>query len=589
MHRKRVIAAFEEDFEGDDVNDLVTIDGSATQAMEFVKTGGLWPWLKLNGILKITEAVFSQSGGMLIDDFSDGSTFNEFEISFRMFMGRGTSRPADGLSISIGNDLPTMAYPAEEGASDAAFRVCFDAWDSGGGEAPAIEIFNDQKSVAIQKFHGKSGAPDAEKFVKDDGQFMMMWDNKEWADVNIRVADGLATVNFRGYDVIDSVPIDLAPIEAAQFLFAARTGGANQKHYIDDIKISLLASSTSRVSVAYDAGEPVTLLDLNSQTPTAYDESVSLALNNPEGAKSAVVTWDYQGHDNWWAIDNITVASDIEPTPALPAIATDKERYSGGKPITVSFSDGPGNPRDWIGIYRPDMTPGEQGSLAWVYVSGSTTAGDGLANGSVAFSNNLSVGDYVARFFKNDSYSQLAAAVAFTVGDPPGVATDKLNYAAGEGITVSFSNGTGNPSDWISLMPLGETSSIDWAYVGGSRTPGDGLANGTLKFADGLPDGEYRVLFLANDGYHQLAKANFTVARQVEPPALGFGNNGDGTITLTFEGRLQTAQTVNGTLPGSYTHLTMHTTTSGSDFVVAHILYIRCSNILENHCYYGTY
>ena len=170
---------------------------------------------------------------------------------------------------------------------------------------------------------------------------MMMWDNEEWADVNIRVADGLATVNFRGYDVIDSVPIDLAPIEAAQFLFAARTGGANQKHYIDDIEISLLASSTSRVSVAYDAGEPVTLLDLNSQTPTAYDESVSLALNNPEGAKSAVVTWDYQGHDNWWAIDNITVASDIEPTPALPAIATDKERYSGGKPITVSFSDGP--------------------------------------------------------------------------------------------------------------------------------------------------------------------------------------------------------------------------------------------------------
>jgi hypothetical protein len=545
VQRKRVVAAFGEDFEGDDVNNLVTIDGTASQALEFVKTGA-WPWLKLNGILKVTEAVFSQSGGMLIDDFSDGATFDEFEISFRMFMGRGTSRPADGLSLSIGNNLPTLTYPAEEGVPGAAFRVCFDTWDSGGGEAPAIEIFNGQKSVAIQKFHGKSGASDAEKFVKDDGQFLMMWDNKEWADVNIRVADGLATVNFRGYDVIDSVPIDLAPIEAAQFLFTARTGGANQKHYIDDIKIRLLASAGSRVSVSYDDGEPVTLLELNSQTPTAYDESVSLALNNLEGAKSAVVTWDYQGHDNWWAIDNITVASDIEPKPALPAIATDRKRYSGGKPITVSFSDGPGNPRDWIGIYRPDMTPGEQGSLAWVYVSGSTTAGDGLANGSVAFSNNLSVGDYVARFFKNDGYSQLADAVAFTVGDPPGVATDKLHYAPGEAITVSFSTGTGNPSDWISLMPLGETSSIDWAYVGGSRTPGDGLANGTLKFADGLPDGEYRVLFLANDGYHQLAKADFTVAGQVEPPALGFANNGDGTITLTFEGRLQTAPTING-------------------------------------------
>ena len=71
-------------------------------------------------------------------------------------MGRGTSRPADGLSISIGNDLPTLDISGGGGClRDAAFRVCFDAWDSGGGEAPAIEIFNGKKSVAIQKFHGQ--------------------------------------------------------------------------------------------------------------------------------------------------------------------------------------------------------------------------------------------------------------------------------------------------------------------------------------------------------------------------------------------------------------------------------------------------
>jgi hypothetical protein len=273
----------------------------------------------------------------------------------------------------------------------------------------------------------------------------MMWDNKEWADVNIRVADGKATVNFRGYDVIDNVPIDLAPIEAAQFLFAARTGGANQKHYIDDIKIRLFDSSSSRVTVAYDGGEPVTLLELTSRTPTAYDETVSLKLDNPEGAKTAVVVWDYQGYDNWWAVDNITVAADIEPEPTLAGLATDKGRYVIGEPVTVSFIGGPGNPRDWIGIYRPDMTPGEQGSLAWKYVSGSTIAGDGLSDGSVTFANHLPVGSYVARFFRNDGYSQLADAVAFTVGDPPGVVTDRLHYAPGEAITVRFTNGPGKP------------------------------------------------------------------------------------------------------------------------------------------------
>ena len=546
MQRKRVVAAFEEDFEGDDVNELVTIAGSAAQALQFMRTGGAWPWLKLFGILKITEAVYSQSGGMLIDDFSNGAAFNEFEISFRLFMGRGTSRPADGLSVSIGNDLPNLTYPAEEGAPNAAFRVCFDAWDSGGGEAPAIEIFNGKKSIAIQKFQGQSGAADSEKFVKDDGEFLMMWHNSEWTDVNIRVADGLATVNFRGYDVIKNAPIDLSPIEAAQFLFAARTGGAHQKHYIDDIKIRLFDSSSSRVTVAYDGGAPVTLLELNSQTPTAYDETVSLKLNNPVGAQTAVVAWDYQGHDNWWAVDNITIISDAEPEPTLAGLAIDKGRYVIGEPVTVSFSSGPGNPRDWVGIYRPDMTPGEQGSLAWVYVDGSITAGDGLSDGSVTFANKLPVGDYVARFFRNDGYHQLADPVAFTVGVPPGVAPGRLHYAPGEAITIRFSNGPGNPSDWISLMPLGETSSIDWAYVGGFRTPSDSLANGSVTFADGLPDGEYRVLFLADDGYRPLATADFTVAGQVAPPGLGFVNNGEGTITLTFEGRLQTAPTING-------------------------------------------
>ena len=546
MQRKRVVAAFEEDFEGDDVGGGVTIDGSASQGLMYQRTGGAWPWLKLNGVLKLTDAVYSQNGGMLIDDFSNGAAFNEFEISFRMFMGRGTRRPADGLSVSIGNDLPTLAKPAEEGVPEAAFRVCFDAWDSGGGEAPAIEIFNGKKSVAIQKFHGQTGAADSEKFVNEEGEFVMMWHKTEWTDVKIRVADGRATVHFRGHEVIRDVPIDLSPIEAAQFLFAARTGGAHQKHYIDDIKIRLFDLSRSRVTVAYDGGEPVTLLELDTQTPSAYDETVSLPLNNPDGVQSAVITWDYHGLDNWWAVDNITVATDAEPEPTLAGLATNSGRYVIDEPITVQFNGGPGNPRDWIGIYRTYMTPGEYGSLAWMYVNGETTPGDGLPDGSVTFINNLSAGDYVVRYFKNDGYHEIADAAAFTVVPLPAVATGKTQYAPGESITVRFSDGPGDPADWISLMPLGETSSIAWAYVGSSRIPGETLATGTVTFADGLPAGEYWVLFLANDGYRQLAKAKITVEGEIVPPPLGFANNGDGTITLTFEGRLQTAPTING-------------------------------------------
>ncbi|MCH2383503.1 MAG: DUF642 domain-containing protein, partial [Pedosphaera sp.] len=69
-----------------------------------------------------------------------------------------------------------------------------------------------------------------------------------------------------------------------------------------------------RVLVSFDGGAPVMLLELTPDTPTAYNETVTLALNNPEGAKSAVVTWDHQGHNNWWwAIDNVRIYSKKVP------------------------------------------------------------------------------------------------------------------------------------------------------------------------------------------------------------------------------------------------------------------------------------
>ena len=63
-----------------------------------------------------------------------------------------------------------------------------------------------------------------------------------------------------------------------------------------------------KVLVSYDGAEPVTLLELTPDTPTGYNETVTLSLNNPDGAQKAVITWDHQGYNNWWwAIDNIIV------------------------------------------------------------------------------------------------------------------------------------------------------------------------------------------------------------------------------------------------------------------------------------------
>ena len=199
-------------------------------------------------MIKVTENAGSQLGGFRIDDFSDGATFTDFEITFRTFIGEGTARPADGLSLSIGSGLADAI--SEEGDLNAALRFCFDTWDNGGAEAPSIDIFNGADLLVAQKFDGV-GTAGEERFEKDDGEFLYIWDDEEWADVKIKVAGGYATVEFRGYTVIDREPIDVEPMDGAEFLFGGRTGGANEKHYVDDLKITLLAPAI----MIGDAGE----------------------------------------------------------------------------------------------------------------------------------------------------------------------------------------------------------------------------------------------------------------------------------------------------------------------------------------------
>ena len=216
------LATFETNFDGD-LDDLITLGGVSVHD---------------EGMIKVTENLGSQLGGFTVADFSNGASFTEFEVSFRTFIGEGTDRPADGLSLSIGSGMADAI--SEEGDPSAAFRFCIDTWDNGGAEAPSIDIFNGSELLIAQKFDGV-GTSAEERFEKDDGEFLYLWDDEEWADVKVRVAGGFVTVEFRGYTVIDREPIDLEPIEGADFLFGGRTGGANEKHYVDDLKITLLA------------------------------------------------------------------------------------------------------------------------------------------------------------------------------------------------------------------------------------------------------------------------------------------------------------------------------------------------------------
>ncbi|MED6326867.1 MAG: hypothetical protein VYE14_05840, partial [Verrucomicrobiota bacterium] len=200
-------------------------------------------------------------------------------------------------------------------------------------------------------------------------------------------------------------------------------------------------------------------------------------------------------------------------------VSTDFSNYAAEEEIIVTFSDGPGNPKDWVGLYKQEMVAGEDSSLAWAYVDGTETGTEGLAEGELTFTDGMTdEGIYEARFFEDNGYTLLAKAV-FTVGDVgPTVKTDKAVYTPGEPIVVDFLVGPGNPKDWVGLykvgMVPGNVGSLAWFYVDGTNDGNEGLEFGTLTFEGGMTDeGDYRAVFFENDGYTMLADTEFKVQK----------------------------------------------------------------------------
>ncbi|HNQ87744.1 MAG TPA: hypothetical protein PKM73_03815 [Verrucomicrobiota bacterium] len=207
-----------------------------------------------------------------------------------------------------------------------------------------------------------------------------------------------------------------------------------------------------------------------------------------------------------------------------PTVATDKTSYAIGADIVVTFADGPGHAKDWIGIYEADQTPGAGGtaSALWNYVDGTRNGLVGKTAGTMTFAGGLDEpGDWVVYLLENDGYTILAQQ-AFTVLASPTVATSKAAFSPAETIEVSFAHGPGNPRDWIGIYKAGETpgagvDSTQWLYVDGTKSGTSGLVEGTVEF-EPLPIGDWVAFFLENDGYTVLASQTFEV--KAEAPTL---------------------------------------------------------------------
>ncbi|MDQ3528704.1 MAG: endonuclease/exonuclease/phosphatase family protein [Actinomycetota bacterium] len=113
-----------------------------------------------------------------------------------------------------------------------------------------------------------------------------------------------------------------------------------------------------------------------------------------------------------------------------PDVTTDKDVYEFGEPITVSWSDAPGNPKDWVGLYPTFSGPpgGSSGATLWDYLdqgNGETATPDGTLTWSERRPGQrdnwpLAPGEYTVYLLVDDGYEVVASTTIRVTGDTDG-------------------------------------------------------------------------------------------------------------------------------------------------------------------------
>lgn len=259
----------------------------------------------------------------------------------------------------------------------------------------------------------------------------------------------------------------------------------------------------------------------------------------------------FYGNATEVGLDNFALFGKVDIDVEKSLLSSAKPLYEPGETISILFDNPSGKQKDWIGLYNKGDEAPATPSILWYYTDGTKVGGTLAKSGTIDFVKGLpAVGLYEARLYANDGYELLAKA-EFEVRHPPSLIPAKESFAPGEPIHLSFTNPSATATDWIGLYKEGDEApampSILWFYTDATKTGLKALEEGSIEFAEGLPEsGSYLMRFFGSDGYELLADATFSVGGGGVPPTINIVRNGNGMVTVTFDGKLQTASAVIG-------------------------------------------
>lgn len=227
-----------------------------------------------SGVLRLTTAVASQTGSLVIDDLDSGAAVVSFIASFKARVGGGNG--ADGFSFNFASDLPDAVF--NELGAGTGLTISFDTFDNGGGEAPAVEALYSGGSVT-NALAGilRTGARFVEVIVKVD-------------------PDGTLDVTYDGHTLINNLLVYTTPI-AGRFGFGARTGSNTDNHFVDDVSISTKTAASAYIESLAPLGpnirpDAVVKIVLTDSGTTVDTNKIQLFFDAGDVTSGANITQD---------------------------------------------------------------------------------------------------------------------------------------------------------------------------------------------------------------------------------------------------------------------------------------------------------
>ena len=198
------------------------------------------------GILHLTDAVNGQSGNFFLPDMNAGYPVDRLLVKFKVLLGGGTccgARYADGMSFNIASDFNAGTSYGEEGTG-SGLTLTFDTWDNAAPDsAPALEVRYHGSVVAVQSMAGirEDGRPLNTPLLNDaNGNPLSLDTSNTFVNVVLSVGpDGKLDLYFKDQIIFHNLQLPgYTPFVGANFGFGARTGGANENAWIDDLCIN---------------------------------------------------------------------------------------------------------------------------------------------------------------------------------------------------------------------------------------------------------------------------------------------------------------------------------------------------------------